>query len=252
MYWLIYYGNQLPVTKLAHIELAIVDPDHINPRLFPTVTTQFIAYLSVGEADRQRPFWPRLVGKPFLIDQNPNWPDSFRVDVRSSEWQDLLLNELIPAMIAKGYKGLFLDTIDTASYLESKDPKKFAGSRAAMIHLIQRMHQRYPQLLILPNNGLDLLADVGGSVAGVVVEDLYTRYLFDKKQYGRTPAIETQEKEVLLMAFQKRWRKPVYVVLYDQTATSALAQSAIKACTAKGFNWYLTTVDLVALGTVMP
>jgi len=48
---------------------------------------------------------------------------SWLVDIRDKDWQSLLLETVIPNIFAKGFHGLFLDTVDKAAYLEEKDPK---------------------------------------------------------------------------------------------------------------------------------
>ena len=49
-----------------------------DPRIpigdFPSATIR-LAYLSVGEADARRPYWPAVRDQPFLVEPNPDWPD---------------------------------------------------------------------------------------------------------------------------------------------------------------------------------
>jgi len=90
-----------------------------------------LGYLSVGEADPQRPYWSKVEGQSFLVEPNPGWPSNTRVDVRDARWQQVILAEEAPRLVGLGYDGFMLDTLDTAPYLEGKDPARFAGSRQA-------------------------------------------------------------------------------------------------------------------------
>ena len=56
-----------------------------DPRIpigdFPSSTIR-LAYVSVGEADTRREYWPAVRDQSFLVEPNPDWPANVRVDVR--------------------------------------------------------------------------------------------------------------------------------------------------------------------------
>ena len=246
--WIVYYGSHLSQTYLQHIDLAILDPDAIRPKDLAPVPTRLVGYVSVGEAEESRAYWPQVVGKDFLVEQNPDWPGAHRVDVRSPAWQALLMQR-IQQLITAGYQGVFLDTIDTAAYLEEKD-SKYAGAKQAVVALVQAIHKKYPQFMIIPNNGLEFLMDYGAAIDGVVVEDLYTRYDFKRKRTIPTPPEETLAKEKLLDPFRQKYHKPVWTILYEKNRQAPVIRQAMDRARFKGYQWYVTTVDLTHLGYV--
>lgn len=248
MQWIVYYGETLKDRDLKGVDLAILDPNALTPSSFQSSKTAFIGYVSIGEAEPHRYYWPMVSSAKFLVEKNPIW-GSWLVDVRSPEWQKLLLETVIPNIFAKGYDGLFLDTVDTAAYLEEKDPIKFKDSKTAMIAFVKELRRRWPDKKIFPNNGLELLSDYGAVIDGVVVEDLYTRYHFEKKISEPTPADETGEKEKMLDAFRKKFNQPVLNILYDTSDKTPLIREAVKRSQKKGYEWYRTTIDLKTLGT---
>lgn len=250
--WLVYYGDNLPEENLKNVALAILEPDWITPKDYQKPQTLFIGYLSVGEVHNQRSYWPKISQKSFVIEPNPDWEGAWRLDIRSSEWQDLLLNRLIPEILNKGYQGIFLDTVDTAIYLEEKNTSKYAGSKEALIAFIKAIHQKFPDIVILPNNGLEILDDIGGVIQGVVVEDLYTHYDFIKKLSLITPQEVTKTKEQYIDLFIIKHKKPVYNILYDTSPKTSLAKYGIKRSNSKGYLWYVAPIDLMSLGTTMP
>ena len=239
--WLIYYGEALPATALSGVALAILEPDHITPASLPETKTKFYGYISVGEVNNSRPYWKTIRDEPWILAANPNWPDAHGVDIRAKGWQKILLNTVIPSIIAKKYDGIFLDTLDEAM-------QQFPNSRKALIQWIRSVKVHFPTLGILPNNGLDIVMDIGAIIDGVVVEDLYTHYNFQKKVSEADHALD-QEKEPILDAFIAKFKKPVYVVLYGDPK-SELVQQAIARCKSKGYHWYLTTIDLTTIGTM--
>jgi len=247
--WIVYYGQDLSSDVVKKLDVAILEPGHIQPSKYKAKKTKFVGYLSVGEVNHNRSYWSLVKGKSFLVEENENWPGAYRVDIRSKEWQDLLLKQIIPSIINKGYNGVFLDTVDTAIYLEQKDPTKYAGSKQAMIDFIIRMHKEFPDLMIIPNNGLQILNSIGPHISGVLVEDLYTRYNFENKTYTKTPIEDTKYKEKYLDLFKVKYNKPVYNVLYSTDSKDEVAKYGIKMSRSKGFHWYITTVDLMHLGS---
>jgi uncharacterized protein (TIGR01370 family) len=248
--WIVYYGDSLKDYDLSVIDLAIVEPDNMDLTLFRPYKTRFIAYVSVGEISQDRDFWPRFKRSSFLVEPNPDWPDAMRIDIRHSEWQEFLMTHLIPEYLTRGYAGVFLDTIDTAEYLEETFPQRFFGCRGAQIAFIQELRRRFPKMAIYPNNGLTILPYIGHVIDGVVVEDLYTSYDFSKQTSVKPSRHAVRSKEKVLDAFKRKHKKPVFNILYEESTRSNLAKFAIRRSNYKGYHWYLTTVDLLRMGTI--
>lgn len=246
--WLVYYGSDLKSSQLNSVEIAIVDPDHVDPKQFSEVKTRFIAYVSVGEAESYRSYWNLIKSEPNLfIEKNPNWPDNHLVDIRNTRWQSLILDTLIPRYIQKGFDGIFLDTIDVAIEMERRDAQRFSRSADELVNLIFQIRKRFPEITLLPNNGLHILPRIQDVIDGVVVEDLYTRYNFQSKRSEATPALDSNPKQSKLLAFAQQTQKPVYVILYDQSPDSELIQSAKRRCEQNHFKWFVATVDLQSI-----
>jgi uncharacterized protein (TIGR01370 family) len=247
--WLIVYSNQLNTSQLKDVTMAIVESDVVKPTQYPDGRTRFYAYVSVGETENTRAYWKQVRDSTTIIEKNPDWPNSYRVDIRSPLWRSILTDQVIPEIVKKKFSGIFLDTIDVPLYLEERNPKKFARSTAVLVQFIHSLKKKFPQLGIIPNNGLSILHQIGKWVDGVVVEDVYTRYDFETKSYDATPVDETTKKEDQLDRFISQFKKPVYVVLYGNLQ-SALIQQAITRCREKGYHWYVGKIDLMTVGTM--
>lgn len=247
--WIVYYGDALKPEDLKQVEWAIVDRE-LNLSPLQETQTEFFAYISVGEAESYRPYWKQFQSSPAIVKENSNWPGAYLVDIRAEDWQNILLQDTLPDIVQKGFDGVFLDTIDTAIYLEEEDPEKYRGSRQALIELVRKIKTMYPDLKIIPNNGLEVLLDYADIIDGVMVEDLYTHYDFQKRQSVKTPQLIRQKKEKILDEFHKAHGKPVLNLLYETSVESALAKYAVKRSQNKGYFWYLTTVDLMKVGII--
>lgn len=250
--WACFYGENISAEAWNGLELAVVDPDgFVRPS---TAGPAALAYVSAGEADSRRWTWPLAKGKDFLVEPNPVWKGAHRVDMRSPEWRELVLETTVSSALAKGYAGVMLDTLDVAEYLESSAPVRFAGMKDAAARLVLDLRLRRPEALILVNNGLALLDAVSGAVDGLVVEDLYTRCHPEPGPCGPTPEEVTRAKEAVLKSFVAKTGKPVYVLLYSRLKDrdARWVRAAVKRARAAGFRPYLASPSLNRLGLVAP
>ncbi len=247
--WLVYYGNTLDAKTLDGVELAILEPDAIDARPLKNGKTKFVGYVSVGEISATRSYFEDLRATPLLVGENPNWPGAHIIDVRIKVWQEFLIKHVIPQILSKGYDGVFLDTIDSALYLEEMQPETFYGTRLAVIDLIKNIRKNFPTILIIPNAGLDVLKDYQHDIDGVVIEDLYTHYDFITKTSTKTPESDSQFKETRLNDFIAATKKPVYNILYADSPKSELARYGIERSKKHGYDWYITTIDLNTIGS---
>lgn len=82
------------------------------------------AYMSVGEAADYRPYWQagwRNHPPAWLWKKNKKWKGSFRVRYWQKAWQDILMGSpgsYMDILLAAGFDGVFLDTVDVFYYFE--------------------------------------------------------------------------------------------------------------------------------------
>lgn len=249
--WACFYGANLSVRAWSALDMAVVDPDSFS--LPASSGPVRLAYVSAGEADERRSFWPKVRGKPWVVEPNPDWPGAHRVDVRSAEWRKLLIGTAVPAALAKGYQGVMLDTLDVAEYFESSAPARFAGSLDAAAGFVLDLRAARPDALILVNNGLPLLPRIGPAIDGVLVEDLYTSCLPSETCRPSAPAVR-DAKEAALTAFAKATGRPVFVLVYARLSQRGerWVKNAVRRARQKGFLPYVADPNLERLGAVAP
>jgi len=253
--WACFYGGHLSQKAWDGLDLAVVDPDSFRgkghfERGGSSSGPVRLAYVSAGEAEEQRSYWPSVEGKPFVIGPNPDWPKNHYADLRDPRWRAVLLDAVVPGALSAGYQGVMLDTLDTAHMLESSAPARFQGSIRAAGDFVLELRERFPGILILVNNAFPLLERVGGAVDGVLAEDVYTRCLPKDKLCGRTPGETTLRKEAALTAFRKKTDKPVFVLLYAYVSQreNRWVRRAVLRARRKGFFPYLASPSLERLG----
>jgi len=191
--WAAYYNDKATMDELAPYQLLVLDTLH-HPAIPPLKDRGkvLLGYLSLGEAEQHRPSFQRLKRKGVLLEENPNWPGSFFVDVRDPFWTSLVIEELIPAILRQGFDGLFLDTLDNPPHLEASDPARHKGITKAPARLVRAIRRHYPSIPIMLNRGFDLWQETADAVDMVLVESFQADYDFEAKEYRLVPDDEQQ------------------------------------------------------------
>ena len=77
---------------------------------------------------------------------------------------------MIPAIVAQGFAGLMVDTLDTPPYLEQLSQRNFGGMTQAAVDLVRTIRETYPHLKLIMNRGYVLLPHVIDSIDAVIAE----------------------------------------------------------------------------------
>lgn len=248
--WACFYGRTLSSATWRGLDMVVLDPDNFSVE--HATGPLRLAYVSAGEADERRDFWPKVDGKPYVVEPNPDWPSAHRVDTRSPEWREIV-DAQVSSALAKGFDGVMFDTLDVAEYLESTAPARFAGALQGAADLVWLIRQRHPGALLVMNNGLALLPRVENAVDGLLIEDLYTDCMPGEKPCGPTSPETTAAKEPVLRAFRATG-KGVFVLHYSRFSErrSKWVRAGIARSRKNGFFPYLSAPTLERLGVVDP
>lgn len=240
----IYYGDPKPYWKeLCRVPYVILEPDFPEMVLPDSCSTQWIAYLSLGEVHQSRPYFKEFQSE--LLPENPNWPAAFRIDPRSEKWRHYLLEVLIPDLKAKGWGGLFFDTVDNGPWLEMQDSSRFAGSKEAMADLIRSIRKAWPNGFFVLNNGYELQPEISPYVDRILLEGLNSRWDFSKKTYGPSPAGERQMRiDRARQSLALHPQTQFWVLDYAQNAKDPLSAWAKKAHKKQNFQGIVSELSL--------
>ncbi len=133
-----------------------------------------LAYLSIGEAEDFRWYWP-FVPPQVLAGSNPNYPGSFKVRYWMPEWKEIILtgNQAVgegylDRIIDQGFDGVFLDIVDAFEFFgpvsEGGVGEKDDAALAMMEFLFEiarhaRVERGRPDFLVVPQNGLTIYTE---------------------------------------------------------------------------------------------
>lgn len=170
--WVVFYGMQADEATLAAYDLLVLDAGFDGPiERFTSRGKAVCGYLSLAEIRTSDPLF-NSVDPAALLEENPDWRGTRRVDIRHPAWRRFVVEQQIPLLLARGFNGLMLDTLDTPPHLEQIDPVRFKGMRQAAIDLVDSIRSRWPGLILVMNRGYVLLPDLLQSIDAIIAESL--------------------------------------------------------------------------------
>jgi polysaccharide biosynthesis protein PelA len=244
--WVVYYSDVAHPDEFRGYDLVVFDAD-IHPPLkqLSANGSVVLGYLSLCEVERHRKWFIPARDSGLLVGANPNWPDSYFVDLRDARWRKIVAGQLVPEILARGFQGLFLDTLDDAADLERRDPEKFRGMKTAAIQLVREIRAAAPTATLMVNRGYDLLPEIAGNVDIVLGESVYGTYDFASKTYHRVPAAEYRQQVALLTGL--RSIKPSLRICsldyWDPADRNGIRQ-VYREERSHGFDPYVATISL--------
>lgn len=243
--WAVFYGAEAPVETLRRPDLLVLEPDHAwTPATLRRPGQKILAYLSLGEVHKTRAYFPELQrAKGALVGANPNWPDAQMVDPRSPAWRRLVLERLAPEILAKGYDGFFLDTLDTADHLDRLG--KHPGAREAMAQLVKDLRRKYPEILLLPNGGLPLLDAAGGAFSALTTESVFTDYQFQPSTYRMRDPQGAEARRAEIAGRAEALGVRVFVIEY--AITPEMHAEAWRKASEAGFVPFVSDIGLTRI-----
>lgn len=242
-----FYGKDLPPELLAHYDRVVVEPDHFAsvPR---SSRAEPIAYVSVGEVHPTRS-WHKQIPKRLLLGRNGTWGSDV-VDTSSAEWSAFLLDRVIEPLWLRGYRGFFLDTLD--SYERFVTDVRGRERHARRIGaLVVTLKQRHPGVEVMLNRGFDVLPHAP-QVDGVVVESLLSTCDASGNSCREVSAGESQSLLRRIRDVQARYRVPITIIDYAPSNDAAARRSLARRIIDLGFEPWISVpaLDEVGVGRV--
>jgi uncharacterized protein (TIGR01370 family) len=242
----VYYSDKVPVERLNTYQLLVLDRLH-HPPLKPLAEEgkTLLGYVSLGEIDTTSPYFAQLKKQGAVLQENKNWKGSYFVDIRNSLWQQIVVEDIIPAVLRDGFSGVFFDTLDSPIEMERQYPGKYSGMNDAAVHLIEAVRMHYPTLKIMVNRAYPILPRVAPSIDMALGESMLGDYNFDKKAYERVDdSLYRQQVQWLKEARQRNPKLKIYTLDYaDPHDRKSIAQM-YRLQRANGFVPYVASIGL--------
>lgn len=182
--WAVDYGANSDPALARRYQLLVLEPDHAREiAKLRGPHSVLLGYVSLGEVEKSRPYFQDLLAAGALTKPNPNWPDARMADPRHPAWRLVLLDHIIPAILARGYNGIFIDTTDSVEAMEQAEPLENKGMIDAAAELILAIRSRFPDIQIMLNRGYAVLPQVTGAINYLLGEAMASRWNFTRNSY---------------------------------------------------------------------
>ena len=243
----LFYEANPPLSELRAFDVVVVDPDqpNINPQQYNSDYSQLFAYASVGEVHPSKPYFEKIPST-WLKGQNSAWQSAV-IDQSAPEWPAFFAETVIAPLWAQGYRGFFLDTLDSY-HLIAKTPDQKAQQELGLKNAIKEIKQRWPDAKLIFNRGFEILPDIHHLAWMVAAESLYQGWNSQQKSYH---AVKTQDREWLLNQLNKvkaDYKLPILAIDYVPSQQRELARQTASKIQQHGFSAWVSTPTLDSLG----
>ncbi len=244
--WGVDYGAATDPVLARACALLVLEPHHPRP-IAPLrgPGSSLLGYVSLGEVERSRPYFAEIDAAGALGVANPAWPDARMADLRHPAWRTTILKRIVPEILALGYDGLFLDTVDNAEAMERADPSANAGMIAAGAALITAIRARFPKIQIMLNRGYAVLSTVAPLIDHVLGEAMGSRWNFAEHRYELLSDADWQwQADRLRSAGKANPRLTLATLDYWDPADTVQVAALYARERAAGFRPYVATLAL--------
>jgi uncharacterized protein (TIGR01370 family) len=207
-----FYGEKVPLEALAGFDAVVVEPDSgFDPATRHDHQTMWFAYVSVGEVTPQRPYYDAMP-KEWIVGDNPAW-ESKVVDQDAPGWPAFYVKQVIAPLWRKGYRGFFLDTLDSYQLIAKTDADR-QRQQEGLVAVIREIKKRYPRAKLMFNRGFEILPQVHDLVYAVAFESLYSGW--DQANQRYTPVPQADRNWLLGQAriVSEKYELPVIAIDY--------------------------------------
>ncbi len=239
-----HYGSTLPADGLRAHDIVVVEADHGHAPGALGPDTELFAYVSVGEVHPQRAY---LADLPAALKRSTNadW-GSVVIDVSQPAWAEFMAERIVGPLWQRGYRGFFLDTLDSYHLLKDVAP---AAAQRGLEQLIHTLAKRYPGIRLIFNRGFELLPAVHEHVFAVAAESVHHGWSAKQSRYVRVP--ETDRRWLLDRFDEVRQRYALPLIGIDYLPADALdeARALARKMLAEDIIPWIAEPSLTTLGT---
>lgn len=245
-----FYGRPAPVDLLSHFTQVVVEPENMdNVDYLRDKGTKVFAYVSVGEVHETRT-WYSEIPQSWFIGSNKEWGSSI-LDLTQQGWHDYLLDKYLSRLWEQGYRGFFLDGLETYQRV-AVEPAARLNQEKALSNLIKSIYERFPGVDLILNRGFDILPQVGQYAVALAAESLFQGWDPFNQEY--TEVAEPDRNWLLQKLWQARDRHELQIILIDYVDPKQkdLARATAKKISDLGFTPWVANpaLDIIGIGKV--
>ncbi|AVS61103.1 hypothetical protein C8241_04685 [Paracidovorax avenae] len=244
----LHYGPSAPLSELKVFDIVVVEPDHgYDPQAFAKTGSALYAYVSVAEVQSSRAYF-RDIPDAWKMARNGAW-NSEVIDQTPAEWPEFFATRVVAPLWEKGYRGFFLDTLDSYRLAKQFDE---AAQQQGLVRVIETLHQRFPGIRLILNRGFEIVPRVKDKVQMVAAESLFQGWNAGTRRYEEVKASDREWLLGQLRTIHERDGLPVLAIDYVPPADRELTRATAERIKALGFIPWVTDgqVGTVGVGSI--
>lgn len=241
--WVVCYTDRPDAFALADYDVVVLDVDR-HPPLAPIVERRktVLAYLSLTQIGKGRSSFSALRRAGVVLDEHPVWSDAHYLDFRRPEWTRLVIEELVPQALDRGFSGLFLDTLDDAEFLERIDPVRYKGMRAAAVRIVRTIRHHYPHVVLMANRGYAVMPEIATTIDILLGESVLATFDPATKKHVRQSAADVEwQVDALRQARARNPRLRIFTLDYWDPQDHDGLRALYREQRVNGFVPYVST-----------
>lgn len=201
--YVVYYDTitSQNVSSITSYDMAILEPSAVSDQMLATLKqskTLLFSYVSAFEVERYDTLkTSSLIDSDYLyingVKQYKSNYDCYLGDIRSSHYQDILLQVIKERVVDKGYSGVFLDTLDDIEAITDVPTKQ--ALIQGYLSFLGRVKATYPNLLMIQNRAFTLYKAGSGQYIDA--------FLWESLKYEKIATLEyyqTLSKDLITLA----------------------------------------------------
>lgn len=240
----LHYGVAAPLSDLKVFDIVVVEPDHgYDPVSHRRSGSELYAYVSVAEVQPSRSYYPEIPAA-WKLARNGAWQSEV-LDQTPAAWPEFFASRVVAPLWARGYRGFFLDTLDSYRLAAQFDE---TAQQAGLVRVIETLHQRFPGIRLILNRGFEIVPRVHNKIEMVAAESLFRGWNADQKRYEEVPAASRDWLLGQLQAIRQQHGLPVLAIDYVPPHDRALARTTAAQIQALGFIPWVTDSALHTVG----
>lgn len=242
----VYYGKGASLSELALFDISVIESEHgYDPVAYRKAwpSSELYAYASVAEAGLERKYFAKIP-EAWKMARNGAW-NSIVIDQTPEQWPAFFAEEVIAPLWNKGYRGFFLDTMDSYRLAEKFNEE---DQQAGLVRVIQKLNERFPGIKLILNRGFEIVPRVRDQIQMVAAESTFRGWDASAKRYID---IQPKDREWLLGQLQtisKRDKLPVLSIDYVPPHDREAMRETAKKINGLGIIPWVTDADLRTLG----
>jgi len=245
----LHYGAQPPLEQLRAFDVVVVEPDHaIDPGRHlqrSAGRSELFAYLSIGEMLPSREAFARAP-RGLMAGTNATWGGRV-IDQAHPQWPAFLVEQLVAPLWEKGYRGFFLDTMDSYQLI-SIDPAVRAAQEAGLVRAVEALKARFPEARLIVNRGFEVLPAIRHLVSAVAAESLYAGWDHAQRRHVEVSETDRQWLSQQLARARDALRLPAIAIDYVPPGQREAARATARRIAALGITPYVTDPELATIG----